>query len=96
MAEPPGDDHEFWVIIATWEDGSSREIQIQYFIQNGELFMPIFSDDAHFKAEIAGSGFEDQGVRIRKDFFRELLNGDELLILNPGSDSPQRLRKEDL
>jgi hypothetical protein len=90
-----GDDSDFVVIIATWDDAADRKIDIQDFVQDGRPFIPIFSDEARFEAEAAGSGFEDKGVRIRRDLLRDLLKGDELLILNPGSDA-RPLGKNDL
>ena len=81
------DDADFVVIVATWDDPQGRNIVIQDFVRDGRAFIPIFSDEARFKAETAGSGFEDKGVRIRKDLLRGLLKGDEHLVLNPGTDA---------
>jgi hypothetical protein len=90
---PP--DH-YVVIIADWESDISRHITIQDFIQDGEAFIPVFSDVERFREEAAGSGFEDKGVLIKKDFLAQLLHGDEVLILNPGSAAPRRMTSGDL
>jgi SseB protein N-terminal domain len=76
------------VIIATWTSGKSKKINIQDFVRNGKSFIPVFSDQQHFKDETRGSGFEAKGISIDGNLFASLLNGDELLVLNPGSKSP--------
>jgi hypothetical protein len=73
------------VIIASWTDPTSHNITVQTFVVDGKRFIPIFSDFEHFRHESVGSGFEDQGVEIERSFLVSLLNGDELLVLNPGS-----------
>lgn len=76
------------VIIATWTSGAAKKISIQDFVRNGQSFIPVFSDQQHFKDETRGSGFEGKGVSIDANLFATLLKGDELLVLNPGSKSP--------
>ena len=83
------------VIIGWWDNEEDRHITIQDFVRDGERFIPLFSDVERFKAEATGSGFEDKGLEIGRNFLRDLLNGDELLILNPASEAI-RLRKADL
>jgi hypothetical protein len=83
------------VIIARWSDPKSNRIVVQDFIQGGESFIPLFSNKAHFFAGTQGSGFEHEGVSIKCDLFLSMLKGDELLILNPGSQNPLKLRKAD-
>jgi len=83
------------VIIARWSDPESKRIDVQNFVQGGESFIPLFSDEAHFLAETKGSGFEHEGVSIKCDLFLSMLKGNELLILNPGSPNPLKLRKAD-
>lgn len=88
-------DDDYLVIIARWDKETDRQITIQDFVQNGESFIPVFSDEAHFDAETMGSGYESEGVLIKRSLLKEILEGRELLILNPGSDAI-RLRKGDL
>ena len=76
------------VIIATWTSGASKKINIQDFVRKGQSFIPVFSDQQHFKDETRGSGFEGKGVSIDANLFASLLRGDELLVFNPGSKSP--------
>ncbi|HEX5764029.1 MAG TPA: SseB family protein [Woeseiaceae bacterium] len=83
-------------IIASWKDPKSRSITIQDFYRGEQSFLPVFSDEAHFKAEIAGSGFEDKGVSIDASLFASILKGGELLILNPGSISPIEISASEL
>lgn len=84
------------VIIASWENLESQVIKIQDFVRNGQLFIPVFSDVEHFKAEIKGSGFEDKGVSIDANLFASMLNGFELIILNPGSNMPIEIHAKEL
>jgi hypothetical protein len=79
------------VIIARWEDESSRSITIQDFTQNGRPFIPVFLDRFTFNSQIKGSGFEDQGVCIKTDLLLSILKGGERLIVNPGGELPQAI-----
>lgn len=83
------------VVIARWPDVNGHTIVLQDFKSGGEDFIPIFSDAEHFHAEMAGSGFEREGVEIDLRLLVSLLRGDELLVLNPASNK-LRLRKADL
>jgi SseB protein N-terminal domain len=85
-----------YIVIATWESEESRVITLQNFVVNGESFIPIFSDEATFKVETEGSTFARKGLAIDLHFLLSLLRGDELLILNPGSLNPRRLKAADL
>lgn len=83
------------VVIARLSSAEIREIAIQDFMADGKPFIPIFSDEVRFKAETAGSGFEEQGVVIDRSLLASLLRGDETLVLNPGS-TKRTLSKADL
>jgi hypothetical protein len=83
-------------VIGQWVDPRSKTITLQEFKQGDESFIPIFSDENHFRDETKDSGFEDQGIARDRDFFISVLRGDELLIMNPGSSNPTRLRKSDI
>ncbi len=84
------------VIIATWTSGASKKINIQDFMRNGKSFIPIFSDQQHFKDETRGSGFDGKGVSIDANMLASLLKGDETLVLNPGSKWPLDLQAKEL
>jgi len=81
-------------IIASWDNPQSKSLRIQDFVRNGRPFIPVFSDEAHFKAETKGSGFESKGISIDGNLFASLLKGDELIVLNPGSRTPVELSAE--
>lgn len=83
-------------MIGGWQTSSDESVFLQDFIQDGERFFPVFSSVEIFDAEVDGSGFEDQGIIIKKDLLASILHGDELLILNPGGRHPRRLTKADL
>jgi len=75
-------------IVARWDDEQSHSITIQDFIRDGRPFLPVFTDEAAFKTQIKGSGFEDQGVEINTDLFLSIMRGGEQLVVNPGGDAP--------
>ena len=83
------------VVIARWEGPESEEITLQDFTADGKSFIPVFSDEARFQAEILGSGFETQGVLIERTVLASILTGKEQLVLNPGS-TRQPLSKTDI
>ena len=76
------------VIVARWDDEQSQNITIQDFIRDEKPFIPVFTDEAAFKTQIKGSGFEDQGVAINTDMFFSIMRGGERLIVNPGGETP--------
>jgi hypothetical protein len=76
------------IIIARWDDEQSHNITIQDFIRDGKPFIPVFTGEAAFKAQIKGSGFEDQGVSINTDMFLSMMRGGEHLIVDPAGDAP--------
>ena len=63
------------VIIARWDDEQSQNITIQDFIRDEKPFIPVFTDEAAFDAQIKGIGFEDQGVVINTDLFFSIMRG---------------------
>ncbi|SRR5258706_6429551 len=83
------------VIVARWLNCDGDTIMIQDFTASGESFIPLFSDTTRFKAEAAGSGFENEGVEIDLELLVSILRGDELLVLYPAS-TKLRLCKSDL
>ncbi len=84
------------IVIGSWKDARARQITLQNFIADGVPFIPIFSDEATFAQQVAGSGFEAQGIAIDRGFLASILNGDEDLILDPGGPAPVRLKAADL
>ncbi|CCV07978.1 hypothetical protein MESS2_660017 [Mesorhizobium metallidurans STM 2683] len=62
---------------------------------DGQSFIPISSDEATFKREAAGSGFEKDGVSIDRNLLVSILAEDQVLVLNPGSDKV-KMTKADL
>ena len=83
-------------VIASWKSPDSKQITIQDFVRDGQSFIPVFSDEDHFKTEITGSGFEEKGVWINAQLFASMLHGTELLVLNPGSKTPIDMRANEL
>lgn len=84
-------------IIASWDNPQAKSLKIQDFLRpDGQSFIPIFSDEQQFRQAVAGSGFEQHGVAIDGNLFASLLNGDELLWLNPSSQLAIELWAKDL
>lgn len=84
------------VVIARWRDEQATTITLQDFTIGGESVIPLFSSEDAFRAQSAGSGFEQQGAVIQRAFLHAMLRGDEVLMLDPGSAAPRRLRPDDL
>lgn len=82
------------VVIGWWTDESSNKIVLQDFVRDGHSFIPIFSDEDRFRAETAGSGFESKGLAIKRRLLHSILRGDEVLVLNPGSDAVRLCRAD--
>ena len=83
-------------IIASWSSPESTAITIQDFIRDGQSYIPLFSMEAEFKAEAAGSPYEQKGVSIDANLFFSMLHGSETLILNPRSETPVTFSAQDL
>ena len=73
-----------------------RIIDVQSFIMNGEDSIPIFSDIETFKVQAKGSGFEENGLEIKLDFYVNVLKGNEIFVLNPGGNNPKRFTADEL
>jgi hypothetical protein len=54
------------------------------FDQPERWFIPVFSDRRIFDQEAFGTGFEGKAMAIDASRFAALLQGDEVVILNPG------------
>ena len=88
--------HDKLVVIGSWDDPASKSLRLQNFEAEGGPFIPVFSDEAAFKRQVKGSGFEADGIVIDRRFLFAILRGDEVLILDPGDPEPVRLTKADL
>lgn len=71
---------DVWVI----PDLRSPSLRLLFFDQPERSFIPVFSDRKTFDQEAYGTGFEGKAITISAAQFSELLEGDELVILNPG------------
>jgi hypothetical protein len=71
---------DVWVI----PDLRSPSLRLLFFDQPERSFIPVFSDRKTFDQEAYGTGFEGKAITISAAQFSALLEGDELVILNPG------------
>ena len=83
------------IVIGALGESESSALKLQDFVADGERFIPVFSDKAHFAAEAKGTGYEDQGIEIDRKLLASILKGDEVLVLNPGT-VRRRIGKRDL
>lgn len=79
------------IIIADKADDDATSIRIQNFERDGTSFIPVFTSQPAFDALVGKSPYADKGLSIDLEMLLAMLNGDEQLILNPGSDKPWRL-----
>ena len=79
------------IVIGKLGPNDSDHMAIQDFYINDEKVIPIFSDEPAFKAQSENSEFADQGIEIKVEMLCSILQGDEILVLNPGSEQPTRL-----
>lgn len=65
-------------------DPKAQTLALLFFDQPERSFIPVFSSRRIFDQEAYGTGFEGKAVSIEAARFASVLNGDELVILNPG------------
>src|SRR4051812_3489116 len=75
------------VVIGWYSDPGSDVLTLQDFKQNGQSFIPVFSDQAHFERETAGSEYEKRGLAIDCGLLASALQGNERLVLDPSTTS---------
>jgi hypothetical protein len=83
------------IVIGSWADAEATRLLIQDFKLQGRAFIPLFSDETHFWAELGSTPFWNKGLAVECKSLMSILHGDELLILNPGSRMPVQLCKAD-
>jgi hypothetical protein len=84
------------IVIAPNMKDEDRHLTLQDFVIGAESVFPFFLDGQSFDEQIKGSGFERDGVEIDTAVLATILRGDEVFILNPGGDAPQKFRASDL
>ncbi len=79
------------IIIADQAEGDATSIRIQNFERDGKSFIPVFTSQPAFDALAGKSPYAEKGLSIDLEMLLAMLNGDEELVFNPGSDKPWRL-----
>lgn len=74
-----------FVVIGRWDDASSSQLTLQDFLIEGRSTIPIFSNEAWFKQQTAGTPFEREGLVIDGGLLRSMLKDGDRLILDPGT-----------
>ena len=84
------------LVIGELGPNDSNRIVLQDFNIGGEMVIPIFSDEVTFRAQTATSPFAARGIEINLDLLCSMMRGNEVFVLDPGSEQPQRLSLQDL
>jgi hypothetical protein len=71
------------IILAGEIDTKSKNINVQDYIENGKSFIPVFSTLDKFKESTKGVDLGKKIVEINPYLFLSILNGKEILRLNP-------------
>jgi hypothetical protein len=72
------------IILASELDTTSKNIDIQDYIENGNSFIPVFSSPDKFKESTKGADLGKKIIEINPFLFLSILNGRETLRINPG------------
>jgi hypothetical protein len=65
-------------------DPKANPLALLFFDQPERSFIPVFSSRQIFDQEAYGTGFEGKAVEVDAARFASLLEGDEVVIVNPG------------
>lgn len=63
----------------------ATEFSVRIFNSKGRDFIPVFTDEAQFKGQAAGTSHEGNGIRVSARGFFSKLTGTETIVLNPAS-----------
>lgn len=83
------------IIIGQWVDEEATKLRIQDFVLKGDSFIPLFSDQMQFWSQMGSTPYLNSGLEVPCRDLVERLNGDELLVLNPGTPTAVNLLKDD-
>jgi hypothetical protein len=75
---------EFVIIVLSKPlEGKSNNINIQNFIIDGRIYIPIFTSKEKFNESIGDNTFPYSITGIRCDLLFNMLNGNEDILVNP-------------
>ena len=92
----PGTGRRRVTIIGELGDDRSSDITIQDFVIEGETVIPVFSSASAFSTQTEGSPYAGKGIEIDLALLQNILRGDEILMLDPGSPARRRLTVPEL
>jgi len=75
-----------------WKTPEDKVIKARSFIINGHDSVPVFSNEAEAKSQIAGSGYEKDLVEVKPGLLADILQGMEYAVLNPGGTNPVQFK----
>ena len=84
---------KFVIILSEELEGKSSVLNIQDYIDDGKSFIPIFSSVEKFNESTQGN-IKNQKIEIDGIFLLSLMNGNEILKLNPGLNDEENFKAE--
>jgi len=84
------------VIIATYEDQDSRDLDLIYFNKDGLEYVPIFSSSEEFQRETEGTEYNYMGMTIDTKLLGAFIPDGITLIMDPLGKNPKVIEKNDL
>jgi hypothetical protein len=75
-----------------WDDPDANIVNAHSFIIDGHDSIPVFASESEAKAQLAGSGYEQDLVGIEPGLLAAILQGKDYAVLNPGGPDPIQFR----
>jgi hypothetical protein len=73
-----------------WDDPDANIINVRSFIIDGHDSIPVFTSEPEARAQLAGSGHEQDLVAIAPGLLAAILQRKDHAVLNPGGPHPIR------
>lgn len=83
------------ILLAKQPKGDERSLTIQNYSVNGELVIPLFSSEASLQESTQGADLGVPSVSIDRGLLASILQGDEVLLLDPSLRSELRFTAVD-
>jgi len=84
------------IILATELDTKSKNINVQDYIENGKSYIPVFSSPDKFQESTKGADLGKKIIEINPYLFLSILNGQEILRINPSLSDEIYFKASDL
>ncbi len=84
------------IVLATKPQPEDVHLTIQDFVINGQRMIPMFTSAELFNRSIEGRDFPYPVVEIRFETLVQMLQGDETILVNPGTPEQYAFSMNDL